>query len=86
VFISSQFAAFIYVLTFPLAFPVYKAYTGIAVLNYVSLFLNILSLGRATSLSIRSFSSAYVKLISTISMMILLFAVYEIQIIAGKTP
>jgi len=85
-FISSQFAAFIYILSFPLAFPLYKAYTLIAALNSISLFLNIISVSRAASLSVRAFINAYAKTISTISLMIFLFAFYELQIAAGKTP
>lgn len=58
----------------------------IAALNSISLFLNILSVSRAASISVRAFIHAYAKAISTISIMIFLFAFYEIQITAGKTP
>ena len=58
----------------------------VSALNFGSLFLNILSVSKAASISSRVYIFAYAKLVSTISIVILLFAVYEIQITAGKTP
>jgi len=85
-FIATQFAAFIYILAFPITFPLYKAYAVISALNFVSLFLNISSISKAASISSRVYINAYARLVSTISIVVLLFALYEIQITAGKTP
>ena len=84
--IGIQFAAFAYALTFPLPFPIYKVYLVLASLNFGSLFINVYGICKSAKVPLRPYISSYFRLISTTSLLILLFAVYEIQIAAGDTP
>lgn len=78
-FLAAQFAALVYVMLFPTSFPIYKAYILLATTNYLSLALNLRSICTSANSLYRNYLTNYVKLISTATLLLSLFAIYEIQ-------
>lgn len=85
-FLAAQFAALVYVLLFPTLFPIYKAYLLLATTNYISLALNLRSICTSVNTIYRNYLVNYVKLISTATLLLSLFAIYEIQFRSAETP
>lgn len=85
-FLATQFAALVYIMLFPTSFPIYKAYLLLATTSYISLALNLRSICTSVNTSYRYYTANYVKLISTATLLLSLFAIYEIQFRSAETP
>lgn len=85
-FLAIQGGALMYVTFFPMTFPVYKAYLVLGTTNFLSLYMSLKMTCSSTNIPLRNYIQSYVKLISTASLLLLLFAFYEIQFKAAKTP
>lgn len=85
-FLTLQGAALLYVSFFPITFPIYKAYLVLGTTNFLSLYMNLHLTCSTTNIPLKNYIQSYVKLISTASLLLLLFAFYEVQLRAAKTP
>lgn len=75
-----------YIVLFPTPFPIYKAYLLLAATNYLSLVLNIRSISSSANIPYKLYLTNFIKLISTATLLLSLFAVYEIQFRSAETP
>ena len=85
-FTGLQFAALMYTFFYPLNFPLYRIYLTLAATNLVGLGINLFKITKETNLSFRSYYQVYAKLVSSISLLVLIFSVYESQLRAAETP
>ena len=82
-FLGLQFGALTYMLFFPQTFPLYQVYCSLVATNFASLFLNMNQICHSTERKLSDYFSAFVQLVSMTSLVVLTFAVYEIQLRAA---
>lgn len=85
-FLVAQMALLSYSLLFPLPVPLYKVLVLLASANFGSMALNLYKVSVGGRTAFRNCLKAYVSLISSASLIILLFGVYEVQLRASESP
>ena len=69
-----------------MSFPLFKMLVALAATNCGFLALNIREICKGTSISKRIYLKHYAGVVSAISLMVLLFGVYEVQLKAAESP
>ena len=85
-FLSAQFGILTYSILFPLDFPLFKILVALAATNCGFLALNIRAICKGASISTGIYTKHYAGVVSAISLMVLLFGVYEVQLKAAESP
>ena len=85
-FIASQFFALAYCLSFGCPIAMYKFQLLMVTMNFANLALNIYEILKYTKIPFRSYLQDYLKIVSLSTLLILIFALYQIQITAGNRP
>ena len=85
-FIASQFFVLVYSFTFGFPFSTYKLYLLLATSNFGILGLNLYYILKGTGIPLRSYVTDYLRIVSLSTLLILIFALYQIQVMAGSKP
>ncbi len=75
-FSALQFGVLMYAMFFPMIFPLYKVYVGLASLGFLSLGVNLRAVFSGSNVSQKQFMGLYVRLVSSATLLILLFSIY----------
>lgn len=84
--IVSQFAVFAYCAAFGSPIALYKLYIILATTNFAHLTVNLYEILRATNIPIQASLTDFVKIVSMSTLLLLIFAVYYIQVTSGSKP
>lgn len=85
-FIASQFVGLAYYLSFGCPFSIYKLQLLLATTNFAHLALNLSQILKYTNIPFGRYLQDYLKIVSLSTLLILIFALYHIQITAGAKP
>lgn len=85
-FLSAQFGVLTYSILFPMSLPLFKILVVLAATNCGFLALNLRGICKGSNISTKLYIKHYAGVVSAISMMVLLFGVYEVQLKAADSP
>jgi hypothetical protein len=85
-FIASQFLALVYCLSFGCPFSMYKLHLLLISSNFGFLALNLYEILRSTKIPFGAYLTEYLRIVSLSTLLILIFALYQIQVTAGLRP